>query len=70
MTRKYSHKLNQEYIQKSIERRQYSVVWPPQVSELKQLDEWKHINELNNLPDVKNKNNFKIMQFQLWTNII
>ena len=60
MTRKYSHQIKSRIYPKSMKGDSILLSWPPQVSELKQLDEWKHIeNELNNLPDVKNKNNFQ-----------
>ena len=60
MTRKYSHQIKSRIYPKSMKGDSILLSWPPQVSELKQLDEWKHIeNELNNLPDVKNNNNFQ-----------
>ena len=60
MKRKYSHQIKSRIYPKSLKGDSILLSWPPQVSELKQLKEWKDIeDELNNLPDVKNKNNFQ-----------
>ena len=60
MKRKYSHQIKSRIYPKSLKGESILLSWPPQVSELKQLKEWKDIeDELNNLPDVKNKNNFQ-----------
>ena len=53
MTRKYSHQIKSRIYPKSMKGDSILLSWPPQVSELKQLDEWKHL---------ANKKNWRITQ--------
>jgi len=60
MKRKFSHQIKSRIYPNSMKGDNILLSWPPQVSELKQLDEWKDIEEeLNNLPKIKNNNNFQ-----------
>lgn len=60
MTRKFKHEVKTRIYPVSLGGESILVSWPPQVDELKQLAEWRSIeNELNALPIVIDQNNFE-----------
>ncbi len=60
MKRKYSHQVKSRIYPESMKGSSKLVSWPPQVSELEELEEWNHIKkQLDNLPKKPNTNNFQ-----------
>lgn len=60
MKRKFTHKVKSRIYPDSLKGESILVSWPPQVSEMEKLSEWKKIkNELDNLPKNIDKSNFE-----------
>tara|TARA_B100000575_G_C23100156_1_gene634730 strand:+ start:56 stop:1180 length:1125 start_codon:yes stop_codon:yes gene_type:complete len=60
MKRKFTHRVKSRIYPNSLKGDSILVSWPPQISELKNLEEWKNIEiELNNLPPAPLKENFE-----------
>ena len=60
MLRKFNHQVKTRIYPRSLKGESKLLSWPPQVDELKKLDEWKIISEeLGNLPKTINDKNFK-----------
>jgi len=59
MTRRFTHRIKSRIYPESLNGESILVSWPPQVSELRKLNEWKKIeSELNELPSKPNEKNF------------
>ena len=60
MKRKYKHEIKSRIYPESLKGESILVSWPPQVEELKKLNEWDVIkNQLNSLPKTPNSENFE-----------